>query len=305
MTREIVSGIVADYLKESGRAASFKHGIPGPDWWSGFMRRWPSLRERKPQHLSAARAACANQTTVDSWFVKVREFFKTVELIDGSGGMVEGYEGRLWNCDESGFCLGAASKKVLARKGSRSVHEVGGASDHQYITVLACGNASGVRLPPFILYKGKHLYGSWTQGGPAGSCFGVSSSGWMEEANFEKWFQLQFYPAVKHLTETGPVVMFFDGHYSHLGIPLILKARSYGIHLFCLPPNTTHILQPLDIGVFGPLIASSPRPIFANFTERMTERYAKIGPGIHCRGIGAHALVVIQNLYNRQDIQNP
>ena len=59
------------------------------------MRRWPNLRERKPQHLSAARAACANQTTVDSWFVKVREFSKSAELIDGSGGMVEGYEGRL------------------------------------------------------------------------------------------------------------------------------------------------------------------------------------------------------------------
>ena len=53
------------------------------------------------------------------------------------------------------------------------------------------------------------------------------------------------------------------------------------------------------------IVASSPRPIFANFTKRMTERKAKIGPGIHCRGIGAHALVVIQNLYNRQDIQNP
>ena len=57
-----------------------------------------------------------------------------------------------------------------------------------------------------------------------------------------------------------------------------------------------------DIGV---RVASSPRPIFANFTKRMTERNAKIGPGIHCRGIGAHALVVIQNLYNRQDIMNP
>ena len=32
-------------------------------------------------------------------------------------------------------------------------------------------------------------------------------------------------------------------------------------------------------------LASSPRPIFANFTERMTERNAKIGPGIHCRGV--------------------
>ena len=48
----------------------------------------------------------------------------------------------------------------------------------------------------------------------------------------------------------------YDGHYSHLGIPLILKAKSFGIHLFCLPPNTTHVLQPLDVGVFGPLKAS-------------------------------------------------
>ena len=73
----------------------------------------------------------------------------------------------------------------------------------------------------------------------------------MEEANYLKWFELQFYPSVKHLLETGPVVLFFDGHFSHMSIGLIQTARSLGIHLFCLPPNTTHVLQPLDVGVFG------------------------------------------------------
>ena len=29
--------------------------------------------------------------------------------------------------------------------------------------------------------------------------------------------------------------------------------RSLGIHLFCLPLNTTHLLQPLNIGAFGPV----------------------------------------------------
>lgn len=71
-----------------------------------------------------------------------------------------------------------------------------------------------------------------------------------------KWFESQFYPAVKHLLDTGPVVMFFDGHFSHLSIALIKQARSLGIHLSCLPPNTTHILQPLDVGVFGPVKAA-------------------------------------------------
>ena len=47
--------------------------------------------------------------------------------------------------------------------------------------------------------------------------------------------------------------MFFDGHYSHLSIALIKRAREIGIHLFCLPPNTTHVLQTLDVGIFGPV----------------------------------------------------
>ena len=34
------------------------------------------------------------------------------------------------------------------------------------------------------------------------------------------------------------------------------------------------------------LASSTPRPIFANFTERMTERNAKIGPGtVNCMSV--------------------
>ena len=216
------------------------------------MGRWPSLSERKPQHLSAKRAMAASPETLNSWFTTVKSFLEKIGLMKRSGPVAD-YPSRIWNADETGFCLGSASKKILARCGSRSVHEVGGSSDHQFITVNVCGSASGIKLPPFILYKGKHLYNTWTEGGPAGACYGVSQSGWMEELNYLKWFEVQFYPAVKHLLATGPVVLFFDGHFSHMGIRLIQKACSLGIHLFCLPPNTTHVLQPLDVGVFGPV----------------------------------------------------
>ena len=252
LTHDIVSRVISDFLSTSGRVSPFAGGLPGADWWTGFMQRWPTLSERKPQHLSSARAACANPDTISSWFSRVEEFFKVVGLIK-SCKVVDDFAYRLWNCDESGFCLGLTSKKILARKGSRAVHEVGGSSDHQYITVNICGSAAGVRLPAFILYKGKNLYNTWMEGGPAGAGYGVSSSGWMEEMNLFKWFEQQFYPSTKHLVQTGPVVLFFDGHYSHLSIALIKRARQQGIHLFCLPPNTTHILQPLDVGVFSPV----------------------------------------------------
>ena len=60
------------------------------------------------------------------------------------------------DADETGFCLGAMSKKILARRGDWIIHEVSGASDHQYITVNVCGNAAGVWLPsPTFYTKGK------------------------------------------------------------------------------------------------------------------------------------------------------
>lgn len=94
------------------------------------------------------------------------------------------------------------------------------------------------------------------QGGPAGSLFSVSDSGWMEAANFKQWFEKMFVPAVKHLTASFPVVLIFDGHHSHISIELIDIARRSNVHLLCLPPHSTHLLQPLDVGVFGPVKAT-------------------------------------------------
>ncbi|EIM89006.1 uncharacterized protein STEHIDRAFT_32342, partial [Stereum hirsutum FP-91666 SS1] len=42
-----------------------------------------------------------------------------------------------------------------------------------------------------------------------------------------------------------------DGHGSHVTGEMRLLANEHNILLFCLPPHTTHKLQPLDVGVFG------------------------------------------------------
>lgn len=67
------------------------------------------------------------------------------------------------------------------------------------------------------------------------------------------WFEKLLVPAVDSLFSEGPVVLFVDGHHSHLSLPLVRTAREKGVHVFCLPPHTTHVLQPLDVGVYGPV----------------------------------------------------
>ena len=74
----------------------------------------------------------------------------------------------------------------------------------------------------------------------------------MEESNFFEWFKTIFVPKVRDMLETGPVVLLMDGHSSHYSLQMIEYARSVGVILYCLPPHMTHVLQPFDVGVFGP-----------------------------------------------------
>jgi hypothetical protein len=43
-----------------------------------------------------------------------------------------------------------------------------------------------------------------------------------------------------------PILLIYDGHGSHNTLELIELAREHNIILFCLPPHTTHKLQPLQ-----------------------------------------------------------
>lgn len=160
---------------------------------------------------------------------------------------------RIWNCDETGVCTSVASRKILARRGDKDVHETGGGSGREFITILAGGSAIGEKLPPYIIYKGKNLMSSHTRGGPPKTRYSMSSSGWMEEANFLEWFKKVFIPEVDDIRQSGPVILFLDGHQSYSSLALVEEAQQKGIILYVFPPHTTHLLQPLDVGVYGPL----------------------------------------------------
>ncbi|KAJ8935021.1 hypothetical protein NQ314_013046 [Rhamnusium bicolor] len=88
---------------------------------------------------------------------------------------------------------------------------------------------------------------------PPNWILGKTDTGWMKSEvlyefianNFNRW-----------LTENQikrPILLFIDGHKSHMTLPLSEFCERNGIILYALPPNTTHILQPADVSVFKPL----------------------------------------------------
>jgi hypothetical protein len=47
-------------------------------------------------------------------------------------------------------------------------------------------------------------------------------------------------------------VLLIDRHGSYMDPEFTLKATAHNIHLYPFPRHLTHVLQPLDVGVFQP-----------------------------------------------------
>ena len=83
-----------------------------------------------------------------------------------------------------------------------------------------------------------------------GTLYGLSENGWIDSELFNLWFSHHF---LAHAPPARPLLLLLDGHSSHYNPTTINTAAEEGVVVFCLPPHTSHITQPLDKGCFGPL----------------------------------------------------
>ena len=72
----------------------------------------------------------------------------------------------------------------------------------------------------------------------------------MDGELFTDWFHRHF---LFHAPSARPLLLLLDGHSSHYNLQFIKTAIENGVIVFCLPPNTTHACQPLDVTVFHSL----------------------------------------------------
>ena len=153
LDRFLVGKVIRDYLTSQGHESPFRDGLPGQKWWAGFLRRWPSLSKRKPQYFPSNRA----YQPLKQWINSSQTYKDFFAKNKHSGLSYSELRRRVWNADETGVCTMVSSRKILAKRGQRDVHETGGGSGRDYIIILCCGSAIGEKLQPFIVYKGKNL----------------------------------------------------------------------------------------------------------------------------------------------------
>ena len=213
---------------------------PGKHWWRSFRSRHPELVLRTPDNLERSRANAFTREVVDEYFECLKTTLEQNNLLNAPR--------QLFNCDETFLPLNLACEKVVARKNVKHVYtQSRGTSDH--ITMLCGASAAGVALPPMIIYSKAFPGGLYKFSGPDDAVYAKSESGWIDGELYLAWMKKVF---LKFCGSQRPV-LFVDGHASHVSLDVIDLARENDIILFCLPPHTTHALQPLDVSVFKSL----------------------------------------------------
>ncbi|KAJ8881853.1 hypothetical protein PR048_018339 [Dryococelus australis] len=117
-----------------------------------------------------------------------------------------------------------------------------------YSYAMKCDIEHGSYIPPLAIFKGMRQRSKFTDNLPNGSVVCMSESGYINEEIF-----LKFLEHFQDHSVPGRLLLISDGHSSRAALSALLYCQTNDIEMLCLPPHTTHVLQPLDRCVFKAL----------------------------------------------------
>ena len=153
------------------------------------------------------------------------------------------------NFDETRLINDPDKNKRAVRRGTRYPEMVKNHSKVD-ISVMFSGAADGILRPPYTVYKARNLYEQWKEGGLQGARYTYSATGLFDEVAFEDWSFTICLPFLRR--KTGQKALIGNNLSSQLSEKVIKSCKENNIKFICLPPNSTHLTQPLDVAFFGP-----------------------------------------------------
>ena len=232
---------------------AFKTITPGRNWIGKFLNRHPELVSKFSAQFDKKRLKANDPTLIEDHFRKIQLIRKKFHITDA----------RMYNMDEKGFRQGISDRaKVICRRRARgATGKVAQDGNKELSTVVEAIDGIGNVLPPLVIFKGKVFTAGWLQtivhdlnrlDNYKDWKLTHSESGWTNSSLGLEWL----YHFNKYTTPPDSSqyrLLILDGHGSHVSIEFIEYCLEHKIIAYCLPPHSTHILQPLDVGLFSPL----------------------------------------------------
>lgn len=219
----------------------------GENWPRRFIERHSNLTAMYSQRIDASRLKELSVETITQWLNGVRDIIQEYNI----------HLKNIYNMDETGFAIRSIKRRrvIVDRRMNQKFPVQPGRQE--WVTALECICGDRSTVNPLIIFKGenimsdwilpakKHLKSSWK--------FSVSSKGWTSDIHGLEWLRKCFEPDTREKANGEWRLLILDGHGSHVTGRFLVHCLISRIHIMRLPPHTSDLTQPLDVGVFGPL----------------------------------------------------
>lgn len=160
--------------------------------------------------------------------------------------------------DETGFQHGQRQSGTITTGKAECQTNVAKSNSTDWSSAVECVDADGALLKPMIIQQGKEPRTDWFvedsyQEEIGNWVFAYSSKGWTDNELSVLWLTECFIPQAIARRRSSHSLLILDNHGSHCTGEFIYHCFKNNIILFFIPPHTSHILQPLDLGPFAPL----------------------------------------------------
>lgn len=246
MHPEDVFDTIQIFLNSSKRKTKFKENRPGKKWLTLFLKRHVEVTKRNAEIISKARAS-VKEEDIRTWFLQLKQHLKEEDASD-----ILNDPSRIFNADETGVQTCPKTGLILGPKNYKDTYSIACGKEKESITVLCNFSADGTDVPPYIVYPYKRIPRDVAESVPDDWSIGRSDSGWMVSTTFFAYMHI-FYDWLVEKKIKFPVLLFLDGHKSHINKDMSEFCEQKQILLFALYPNSTHMLQPCDVAIFRPL----------------------------------------------------
>ena len=145
---------------------------------------------------------------------------------------------------------------VVTRADRRSRGKAVQPGNWEWATAIICINSEGWSMPPFLVVQGKYHLSNWyLESNLPRSCGWVikpTNNGWTNNKTGLDWIK-HFDKHTASRTKGLYRMLVLDGYESHESAAFQDYYKSYNIITISLPPYSSHITQPLDVGCFSVL----------------------------------------------------
>ncbi|RPA88837.1 hypothetical protein L873DRAFT_1849586 [Choiromyces venosus 120613-1] len=217
---------------------------PSISWFHKWLKKNSALHMIQTKPIGTARITTHTEEDLKMFFTNYQE------ILDRYGIHCARY---IYNMDESEVRIGCPIGEIIVVP--TEVKELYTASPENWksLTIIEAIYADGTPSPtPVIICPGEKIIESWIHENLTGAeVITVSPTGYTNENITLAWLD-HFIKHIEAGSDKHWHILLVDGYISHHQDDFIIKCHENHIVPFEFPSRLTHVLQPLDVGVFRP-----------------------------------------------------